>query len=346
MMHLLKKLSTIIIIATTLSGCGVEKNIGKQELLNVSAEPTREFYEEYNELFENHWENELRRGDVTIIQSHGASGEQADAVIDGTLKADVVTLTISYDVTKIKNAGLIRGGWRLKFPNNSSPCYSTIVFLVRKGNPKNIQDWNDLTREDIKIVAPNPKTSGGARWNYLTAWEYARRTYSDDKERIMEYMRKLFKNVVAMDEDVRKARESFQSGKGDVLIAWESEALRLKKEYSDKYDIVVPSISIVAELSVAIVDKIVAVKATRELAEEYLNYLYTEEGQEIAAQNYYRPRNKKVLAKYKSAFKSMELFTIDETFGGWVKSYNDHFAPGGIFDQIYNSTTKTPKPNP
>lgn len=340
MMHLLKKLSTIIIIATTLSGCGVEKNIGKQELLNVSAEPTREFYEEYNEQFENYWENDLGRGEVTIIQSHGPSSEQADAVIDGTLKADVVTLTISYDVTKIKNAGLIRGGWRLKFPNNSSPCYSTIVFLVRKGNPKNIQDWNDLTREDIKIVAPNPKTSGGARWNYLTAWEYARRTYSDDKERIMEYMRKLFKNVVAMDEDVRRARESFQSGKGDVLIAWESEALRLKEKHGDRFDIVVPSLSIVAELSVAIVDKIVAAKATRELSEEYLNYLYTEEGQEIAAQNYYRPRNKKVLAKYKSAFKSMELFTIDEMFGGWVKSYNDHFAPGGTFEQIYQEQNK------
>lgn len=334
-MHLLKKISAIIIVATTLSGCGVEKNIGKQELLNVSAEPTREFYEEYNELFENYWENDLGRGDVTIIQSHGPSGEQADAVIDGKLKADVVTLTISYDVTKIKNAGMIRGGWRLEFPNNSSPCYSTIVFLVRKGNPKNIQDWNDLTREDIKIVAPNPKTSGGGRWNYLTAWEYARRTYNADTEQIMEYMRKLFKNIVAMDDDVRRARESFQSDKGDVLIAWESEALRLKERYGEKYDIVVPSLSIVAELSVAIVDEIVAVKATRELAEEYLNYLYTEEGQEIAAQNFYRPRNRKVLTKYKRIFKSMELFTIDEMFGGWVKSYNEHFAPGGTFDQIY-----------
>lgn len=328
------KIIFIICAALMMIGYSFEKNIGKQELLNVSSEPTREFYEDYNERFEKYWEDELRNGEVTINQSHGASGKQANAVIDGTLKADVVTLTISYDVTKIRNAGLIRGGWMLEFPNNASPCYSTIVFLVRAGNPKNINDWDDLIRSDIKTVAPNPKTSGGGRWNYLTAWEYARRTFDGNEEQIKDFMRQIFKNVVAMDDDVRKARENFKNGVGDVLIAWESEALQFKKEYPDECDIVTPSLSIVAELPVAIVDRIADEHGTRELATEYLSYLYSIEGQEIAAQNYYRPRNKDILFKYQKFFKPMELFTIDEAFGGWVKSYSDHFADGGTFDQI------------
>ena len=328
------KIIFIICAALMTIGCSFEKNIDKQELLNVSSEPTREFYEDYNERFEKYWEDELRNGEVTITQSHGASGKQADAVIDGTLKADVVTLTISYDVTKIRNAGLIRGGWMLEFPNNASPCYSTIVFLVRAGNPKNINDWDDLIRSDIKTVAPNPKTSGGARWNYLTAWEYARRTFDGNEEQIKDFMRQIFKNVVAMDDDVRKARENFKNGVGDVLIAWESEALQFKEEYPDECDIVTPSLSIVAELPVAIVDRIADEHGTRELATEYLSYLYSLEGQEIAAQNYYRPRNKDILFKYQKFFKPTDLFTIDEEFGGWVKSYKDHFADGGTFDQI------------
>lgn len=327
---------TLITLMTLISGCGFNKTVpDAQELLNVSSEPTCELYEDYNELFKKHWEKDLRRGEVTINQSHGASSKQADAVIEGKLKADVVTLTIAYDVTKIKSAGLIRSGWRLEFPDNSSPMYSTIVFLIRAGNPKNISDWNDLIRPDIKIVMPNPKTSGGARWNYLTAWEFARRTFDGNEEQIKDFMRKIFKNIVAMDDGVRGSRENFKNGIGDVLIAWESEALRFKENYPEECDIVTPSLSIVAELPVAIVDKVVEVNNTRELAEEYLKYLYSPEGQEIAAQNYYRPRNKEIFAKYAKTFKPLDLFTIDETFGGWVKSYNDHFADGGTFDQIY-----------
>lgn len=329
-----KLLATICAVGVLISGCGFKKNLDKQELLNVSSEPTREFYAAYNERFKLYWEHELRRGEVTITQSHGASGKQARAVIDGTLQADVVTLTIDYDVTQIKNAGLIRGGWRLEFPNHSSPCYSTIVFLVRAGNPKNINDWNDLTRPDVQIVTPNPKTSGGARWNYLTAWEYAKRRFNGDETQIIDFMRTIYKNVVAMDEGVRGARASFKSGKGDVLIAWENEALSYKEELPKECEIVTPSLSIVAELPVAVVDRIAEAHGTQELATEYLSYLYSPAGQEIAAQNYYRPRDKEILFKYRRLFNPVELFTVDEAFGSWVKSYNDHFAEGATFDKI------------
>lgn len=329
---------TICAVGFLIAGCIEEKNRGTQELLNVSCEPTREFYTAYNERFKTHWEKELRNGEVIITQSHGASNKQAHAVIDGALEADVVTLSISYDVTAIRNAGLIRGGWRREFPDNSSPYTSTIVFLVRKGNPKNISDWDDLTRDDIKVVTPNPKTSGGGRWNYLSAWEFARRRFADNEEQIIKFMQKIFANVVALDEEVRSAKESFISGKGDVLIAWENEALHLKHESPEHYDIVTPSLSILAEMSVAVVDKVVEEKGTRELAEEYLNYLYSEEGQELAAQNYYRPRDKIILKKYSAVFKSLELFTIDEVFGGWVKAHNEHFADGASFDQIYKKS--------
>lgn len=331
-----KILLAIISFAVILSGCGGAKtNFDTLELLNVSYDPTRELYADYNKKFKTHWENELVKGKIILTQSHGGSGKQAKAIIDG-LEADVVTLALSYDVIKIKNAGLIRGGWRKEFPDNSSPYTSTMVFLVRAGNPKNIRDWNDLIRDDVKIVTPNPKTSGGAQWNYLAAWEYARRNLGDDEKIIKDFMRKLFANVVALDDGARGATKSFESGKGDVLIAWENEALLATKIYPEEYEIVTPSLSILAEPSVAIVDNVVDKKGTRELAEEYLNYLYSPEGQEIAAQNFYRPRNTDILTKYQDIFKPLELFTIDEAFGGWVKAYNDHFADGAIFDQIYN----------
>ena len=328
-------LAVIIFLASVMtSGCGSEASKAPQELLNVSCAPTREFYAAYNEKFKDYWENELHNGKVIINQSHGASGKQALAVIDG-LEADVVALSIPYDVTKIKEAGLIRGGWRKEFPDNSSPYTSTIVFIVRKDNPKNIQDWDDLIRADVKIVTPNPKTSGGARWNYLAAWEYARRNLGDDEALIMNFMKKIFKNIVALDEEVRSARKSFLDGKGDVLIAWENESLNLVKESPEKYEIVTPNLSIVAEMSVAVVDSVVDKRGTREVAEEYLKWHYSPEAQEIAAQNFYRPRDAKILAKYADTFEELELFTVDEAFGSWVKAHDDHFADGATFDQIY-----------
>ncbi len=337
----MKKIFLIICAAVFLAGCGSEKNFTAGELLNVSYDPTRELYAAYNERFKIHWEKELLKGKVVLTQSHGGSGKQARSVIDG-VEADVVTLALSYDVTQIKNAGLIRGGWRREFPDNSSPYTSTIVFLVRAGNPKNIYDWNDLIRDDIRIVTPDPKTSGGAQWNYLAAWEFARRNFNGDENLIRAFMKKFFENAEPFCDGARGATEDFQSGTGDVLIAWENEALLSKKNSPDDYEIVIPSLSILAEPSVAVVDKVVDKKNTRELAEEYLNYLYSEEGQEIAAQNFYRPRNQKILEKYQEIFKPLELFTIDDAFGGWVKAHNDHFADGAIFDQIYQRRRKTP----
>ena len=325
----------IFLTAVVISGCGSEASKGPQELLNVSYDPTRELYAAYNEKFREHWTKDLHRGEVILTQSHGGSGKQARAVIDG-VEADVVTLALAYDVTAIKKAGLIRGGWRKEFPDNSSPYTSTIVFLVRKDNPKNIRDLDDLIRADVKIVTPNPKTSGGAQWNYLAAWEFARRKFDGDEAQIKDFMRKIFVNVVALDDGARGATNSFESGKGDVLIAWENEALLAEKTYPDAYEIVTPSLSILAEPSVAIVDKVVDANGTRELAEEYLNYLYSPAGQEIAAQNFYRPRDEKILAKYADTFEALELFTIDEAFGSWVKAHDDHFADGAIFDQIYD----------
>lgn len=340
-MSLQKFLAMIFVSTVILSGCGEEKIsepiIKMQELLNVSYDPTREFYDTYNEKFHEHWTKELGKGEVALKQSHDGSGKQARAVIDG-LEADVVTLALAYDVTAIKNAGLIHGGWRKEFPDNSSPYTSTIVFLVRKDNPKNIRDWDDLIRDDVKIVTPNPKTSGGAQWNYLAAWEFARRKYNGDETQIKDFMRKIFANVVSLDDGARGATNSFaQHGKGDVLIAWENEALFSKESAPEKYDIVTPSLSILAEPSVAVVDTVVDRKGTRELAEEYIRYLYSPEGQEIAAQNFFRPRDKTVLAEYSDVFKPLELFTIDDAFGGWVNAHNNHFADGATFDQIYAS---------
>ena len=325
-----------IFSAGIMNGCGSDSasDTGATEFLNVSYDPTRELYVAYNEKFHEHWTKELGNGEVTLNQSHGGSGKQARAVIEG-LEADVVTLALAYDVIEIKNAGLIQGGWQNEFPDNSSPYTSTIVFLVRKGNPKNIRDWDDLIRDDIDVITPNPKTSGGAQWNYLAAWEFAKRKFKGDENLVRDFMKKLFGNVVVLDSGARGATTSFvQRGQGDVLIAWENEALFSKKGDPDNYEIITPSLSILAEPSVAVVDKIVEKKGTRALAEEYIRYLYSPEGQEIAAQNFYRPRNPEILAKYSETFAPLELFTIDEAFGGWVKAH-EHFVDGGSFDQIY-----------
>ncbi len=321
------------------AGCGDQQaadsagSKGAAEFLNVSYDPTRELYAEFNQVFTGEWKKESGQ-DVEFRQSNGGSGKQARSVIEG-LEADVVTLALAYDVDEIAQAGLIDKDWLKKFPDNSAPYTSTIVFLVRKGNPKNIHDWDDLVREDVKIVTPNPKTSGGARWNYLAAWEYARQKFNGDEGQVRDFIKKLFQNVVALDSGARGATTSFvQRGQGDVLIAWENEALITLKD-SPEYEIVVPSLSILAEPSVAVVDKVVDKKGTRKAAEAYINYLYSENGQEIAARNFYRPRNQQVFAKYKSQFPELKLITVDDAFGGWTKAQKDHFADGGTFDQIY-----------
>ena len=326
----------MIFFATLLVGCGDEKKSpAPKEFLNVSYDPTRELYEEYNKKFLEHWTKDLGHDEIILNHSHAGSGKQAGAVING-LEADVVTLALAYDVIKIENAGLIRDGWQKEFPDNSSPYTSTIVFLVRRNNPKNIRDWDDLIRDGVEIVTPNPKTSGGAQWNYLAAWEFARRKFDGDEKQIKAFMHELFVNVVALDSGARGATQSFVHNKqGDVLIAWENEALRSVKELPDEFELVTPSLSILAEPSVAVVDKVVDEKGTREIAEEYLRWLYSPEGQEIAAQNFYRPRDEEILAKYADVFKPLTLFTIDEAFGGWTKAHDDHFAEGATFDQIY-----------
>ncbi len=316
----------LVLMAILVSGCGESKKI-----LNVSYDPTRELYAVYNKKFKAY----MNDGEIVLTQSHGGSGKQAQAVIDG-LEADVVTLALAYDVMKIEKAGLINAGWQKNFPTNSSPYTSTIVFLVRNGNPKNISDWQDLTRDDIEIVMPNPKTSGAAQWGYLAAWEVANRNFNGDENKVREYMKKLFENVVALDSGARGSTISFVNQKiGDVLISWENEALLSVQENPDEYEIITPSLSILAEPSVAVVDKVVDKKGTRKLATEYLKYLYSYEGQEIAAQNFYRPRNEKLLEKYNYIFKPLNLFTIDEAFGGWQNAHDEHFADGATFDQIY-----------
>ena len=328
-----------IISVGIFGGCGDENASdganNPKEFLNVSYDPTRELYAAYNEKFHEHWTKELGKSEVTLTQSHGGSGKQARAVIEG-LGADVVTLALAYDVIEIKNHGLIEDGWENEFPDNSSPYTSTIVFLVRKGNPKNIHDWDDLIRDDVSIITPNPKTSGGAQWNYLAAWEFAKERYNGDESQVKEFIKKMFSNVAVLDSGARGATTSFvQRGQGDVLIAWENEALLSMKDSPNDYEIVTPSISILAEPSVAVVDKIVDKKGTRDIAEEYIKYLYSDEGQEIAAQNFYRPRNPEILKKYSDTFKTLKLFTIDDKFGGWIKAHDEHFADGGTFDQIY-----------
>jgi sulfate/thiosulfate transport system substrate-binding protein len=301
-------------------------------LLNVSYDPTRELYVEVNKAFAEKWKAE--KGDTLKIRaSHGGSGKQARAVIDG-LEADVVTLALAYDIDAIAEKGLLDKDWQKKFPDNASPYTSTIVFLVRKGNPKGIKDWDDLLKPGVSVITPNPKTSGGARWNYLAAWGFALKKYgSEDKAK--DFVQSLYKQVPVLDTGARGSTVTFvERGQGDVLLAWENEAYLSVKEFgADKYEIVTPSVSILAEPPVAIVDKVVDKRGTRALAEAYLTFLYSKEGQTIAAKNFYRPRSKDI--GNAGQFSTVALFTIDDVFGGWQKAQKTHFADGGVFDRIY-----------
>jgi sulfate transport system substrate-binding protein len=303
-------------------------------LLNVSYDPTRELYAEFNQAFAKHWKAKTGQ-DISIKQSHGGSGKQARSIIDG-LDADVATLALAGDTDALFEPGkLIAKDWQKRLPHNSSPYTSTIVLVVREGNPKGIRDWDDLIKPGVKVITPNPKTSGGARWNYLAAWEFAKRKYcGDDKAR--EFVKKLFENVPVLDTGARGSTITFaQRAQGDVLIAWENEAYLLEKEFSAKFDVVYPSLSILAEPAVTVVDKNVDKKGTRTLATAYLEYLYSDEGQDIVGKNFYRPISAKAQAKYAKQFPALKLVTIDQAFGGWSKATPAHFADGGSFDQIY-----------
>ncbi|KIF80685.1 sulfate ABC transporter substrate-binding protein [Noviherbaspirillum autotrophicum] len=309
-------------------------------LLNVSYDPTRELYQDFNKAFAAKWK--AQGGDnVTVKQSHGGSGKQARSVIDG-LDADVVTLALAYDIDEIAGKGLIAKDWQKRLPHNSAPYKSTIVFLVRKGNPKGIKDWSDLIKPGVQVITPNPKTSGGARWNYLAAWGYALKQPGGSDAKAKDFVAKIFKNVPVLDSGARGATTTFvERGIGDVLIAWENEAILAIKELGpDKFEVVSPQQSILAEPPVAVVDKVADKRGTRKVAEAYLQYLYTDEGQEIAAKNYYRPINDKIAKKYAAQFPKVSLFTIDDVFGGWAKAQKTHFADGGTFDQIYQPGRK------
>ncbi len=319
----------IFIISTSIGHAAVQ-------LLNVSYDPTRELYEEIDASFAKYWKQKKGQ-DVTMQLSNGGSGKQARAVIDG-LEADVVTLGLAYDIDVIHDkANLLPADWQRRLPNNSTPYKSTILFLVRKGNPKGIKDWNDLVKPGISVITPNPKTSGGARWNYLAAWIYALKNNNNDEKKAKDFVGKLYKNVAVLDSGARGATNTFvQRGIGDVLLAWENEAfLALNQLGKDKFEIVVPSISIQAEPPVSIVDKYVDKHKTREVAQAYLEYLYSLTGQEIGAKHYYRPQLASVAVKYDKQFPKLKLYTVDEIFGGWKKAQSIHFDDGGIFDQIY-----------
>ena len=306
------------------------------KLLNVSYDPTRELYQEYNTAFAKYWKTKTG-DDVTVSQSHGGSGKQAQSVVNG-LEADVVTLALAYDIDAIaQQAKLLPADWQKRLPDNSTPYTSTIVFLVRKGNPKHIEDWNDVVKPGVTVVTPNPKTSGGARWAYLAAWAYALEKNNHDDAKAKEFVTKLYKNVPVLDSGARGSTVTFaQREIGDVLLAWENEThLALKEFGADKFEIVTPSLSILAEPPVAVVDKNAKRHGTTEIANEYLKYLYSDEGQEIAAKNFYRPRNEAVAKKYADNFAKLKLVTVDQEFGGWAKAQKTHFADGGIFDQIF-----------
>ncbi len=304
-------------------------------LLNVSYDPTRELYAEFNQAFAKHWKAKTGQ-DVTLKQSHGGSGKQARSVIDG-LDADVVTLALAGDTDALhKNGHLIPKDWQKRLPHNSSPYTSTIVLVVRQGNPKGIKDWDDLVKPGISVITPNPKTSGGARWNYLAAWEFAKRQYGSEA-RAKDFVTALYKNVPVLDTGARGSSITFaQRAQGDVFISWENEAHLLEKEFGSKIDVVYPSLSILAEPAVTVVDKNVDRKGTRAVAQAYLEYLYTDEGQDIAGKNFYRPISPKAQAKYAKQFPKLQLFTIDQAFGGWEKADKAHFADGASFDQIYS----------
>ncbi|MDH0690400.1 sulfate ABC transporter substrate-binding protein [Stutzerimonas stutzeri] len=306
-------------------------------LLNVSYDPTRELYVEFNDAFNKHWQAQGHEP-IKIQQSHGGSGKQARAVIDG-LRADVVTLALAGDIDELHRLGkLIPEDWQTRLPDASTPYTSTIVFLVRKGNPKGIKDWDDLVKPGVEVITPNPKTSGGARWNFLAAWAYAQQKFGDEQQ-AQAFVEKLYKNVPVLDTGARGSTVTFvNNGIGDVLLAWENEAfLALKEQGGEDFEIIAPSLSILAEPPVAVVDKNVERKGTRALAEAYLNYLYSEEGQRIAAKNFYRPRNEAVAAEFKDQFPALKLVTIDGDFGGWKAAQPKFFNDGGVFDQIYQA---------
>ena len=328
----LRTLAASLLLGTTLVANSFAADI---TLLNVSYDPTRELYQDFNSAFAKHWK--AKTGDnVTIKQSHGGSGKQARSVIDG-LEADVVTLALAYDVDALhQNGKLIPADWQKRLQHNASPYTSTIVFLVRKGNPKGLKDWSDLVKPGVEVITPNPKTSGGARWNYLAAWAYALKQPGGSDATAKDFVRKLFANVKVLDSGARGSTTTFvERGIGDVLIAWENEAYLAVKELGpEKFEIVTPSLSILAEPPVSVVDKVVDKRGTRAVASAYLEYLYSPEGQEIAAKNYYRPIDPKVAAKYAKTFAPVKLFTIDAEFGGWQKAQKAHFADGGVFDQI------------
>ena len=325
-------------LATLLAGSVLADNI---TLLNVSYDPTREFYREFNNAFSAYWKKTA--GDtVTVRQSHGGSGSQARSVIDG-LDADVVTLALAYDVDALRqHANLIPENWQSRLERNSSPYTSTIVLLVRKGNPKNIKDWDDLVRNDVEVITPNPKTSGGARWNYLAAWGYALKHNGGDQDKAYEFVSQLFANVPVLDPGARGATNTFvQRGLGDVFIAWENEAyLSVEQLGKGQFEIVVPSISILAEPPVSVVDRNVERKGTRAVAEAYLQYLYSDEAQRLAAKHYYRPSDPAIAKEFTDEFVDIELFTIDDVFGGWDKAQNEHFNDGGQFDSILEALSK------
>ncbi len=329
----MNRVNSILIAVAFLASSAWAKDIS---LLNVSYDPTREFYQDYNAAFAKHWK-ETTGDTVSINQSHGGSGKQARAVMDG-LDADVVTLALAYDIDVIADkAHFLPKNWQQRLPNNSCPYTSAIVFLVRKGNPKAIKDWDDLIKPGVSVITPNPKTSGGARWNYLAAYGYALKQSAGDDAKAKEFVKALFKNVPVLDTGARGATTTFvQRGIGDVLIGWENEALMAEKELGHgQFEIVVPSLSILAEPPVCVVDKVARRHGTEAVAKAYLEYLYSAEGQEIVARNFYRPRLESVAQKFKAQFPDVKLFTIDEVFGGWQKAQKAHFADGGTFDQIY-----------
>lgn len=326
------KLLRAVIALALFAGVSSAKDI---TLLNVSYDPTRELYAEINPAFAKYWKEKTGQT-VNVQQSHGGSGKQARSVIDG-LQADVVTLALAYDVDALHDKGkLIPKDWQKRLPNNSAPYTSTIVFLVRKGNPKGIKDWGDLAKPGVSVITPNPKTSGGARWNYLAAWAWALKNNNNDPAKAKEFVQKLYANVPLLDTGARGSTITFVQRKiGDVLIAWENEAFLAQKEYDEGYEIITPSLSILAEPTVAVVDKVAKRKGTAQIAEEYLKFLYTPQAQEIAGKHHYRPRSKEALAKYAGTFAEVELVTVDGLFGGWQNAQKTHFGENGTFDQIY-----------
>jgi sulfate transport system substrate-binding protein len=329
---MLRLTSIAVAVAALLTG---QAAVANTTLLNVSYDPTRELYQEYDAAFAKHWK--AKTGEtVSVKQSHGGSGKQARAVIDG-LDADVVTLALAYDIDAIAEKGTLDPKWQSRLPHNSSPYTSTYIFVVRKGNPKGVKDWSDLVKPGVSVITANPKTSGGARWAYLAAWGYELKRSNGNEARAKEFVGQLYKNVPVLDSGARGSTVTFaERGIGDVLLAWENEAYLTLKEFgADKFEIVYPPVSILAEPPVAVVDKIVDKRGTRKVAQAYLEYLYTPEGQEIAARHFYRPIDQKVVAKYAKQFPKVNLFTINDVFGGWQKAQKTHFADNGVFDQIY-----------